>query len=227
MTKTAHLPAPPAPAVVVGANNPAHGTRALAGTPVILSTNVPRQLDPAGAAVADALLEQVRTAFQSALKAGVPTRVFLDMVSADARPQIVEEPLRDGYATAEEGLSVLLSAEGGCVDAAGARVRFRPPTGVSRQTISEKIRAGELIAYRTGGGTWALPVWQFRPQGGLLPGLPEVLAKIHDKLAHFGELFPFTFFLQSDPVTGGRTPLDALRAGESTAVLTALDSFVS
>ena len=38
-------------------------------------------------------------------------------------------------------------------------------------------------------------------------------------------LFPFTFFLQGDPVTGGRTPLEALRAGDLAAVLTAVDGF--
>jgi hypothetical protein len=59
-----------------------------------------------------------------------------------------------------------------------------------------------------------------------LKGLPEVLKRIREVLPHADELFPFTFFLQPDPVTGGRTPLGALRAGDVDAVLTAIDGYL-
>jgi hypothetical protein len=185
----------------------------------------PRSANPAGEAATFVLREQVHSAFATALRLGVPARVFLDMVSADARSYI-EEDLREGYATPEEGLAELLTAEGGCVEASEARMLFHKPNGVSRQAISERIRAGELIAYRSGGDRWVLPVWQFRPQGGLLKGLPEVLRKIREKIPHGGELFPFTFFLQADPVCDGRTPLQALRDGDVDVVLRAVDGFV-
>jgi hypothetical protein len=161
----------------------------------------------------------------TAMKLGLPGRRFLEMISADARP-FIEEELRQGYATPEEGLAPLLTAEGGCVDVAEARMLFHKPKGVSRQAMSEKIRAREIIAHRTGADRWVLPVWQFRPEGGLLKGLPEVLKKIRETLPHVDELFSFTFFLQPDPVTGGRTPLEALRAGDVAAALTAVEGYL-
>ena len=184
----------------------------------------PESLYPAAEAATFVLRQQVLSWFETAKKIGVPGRVFLELVSATARP-FIEEDLREGYATPEEGLARLLTAEGGCVDAAKARNLFHKPHGISRQALSERIRAGELIAYRTGGDRWVLPVWQFRPEGGLLAGLPEVLQKIREKVPQSSHLFPFTFFLQADPVCGGRTPLETLRTGEVDTVLRAVDGF--
>lgn len=180
--------------------------------------------NPALDAVATILTGQFQSAFATAAKLGLPPRKILQWVSAAALP-FVEAELQDAYATPAEGLQTLLTAEGGCVDVARARFLFNPLKGVSRQTISEKIRDRELIAYRTGGDRWFLPVWQFRPEGGLLKGLPEVLTRIHERMPQAGELFPFTFFLQADPVIGGRTPLEALKAGELESVLEAIDGF--
>lgn len=149
---------------------------------------------------------------------------MVELVSAEGRP-FIEETVREGYATPEEGLMRLLKAEGGCVDSNEARILFRPPDGVSRQTISEKIRHGDLIAYKTGGGTFQLPRWQFRPEGGLIAGMPEVLKKIRQSMPQSSALFPFTIFLQADPVTDGQTPLDALRAGDVNQVLVAVDGY--
>lgn len=170
------------------------------------------------------LTEQVRTAFVNAHKLGYSGIDFLKVVSAEARPYI-EEEWRAGYATPEVGLSNLLSAEGGCVDVAQAAKLYAKPNGVRRQTIWDKINKGELIAYQTGTDRWLLPVWQFRPEGGVLKGLPAVLKSIREKLPQASPLFPFTFFLQPDPVTGGLTPLAALRAGDETSVLRAVAGF--
>ncbi len=176
--------------------------------------------------VATALREQVQAAFTSAERHGISVVAFMAMVNADARPMIEDSAIRDGYATAEEGLAMLLNAEGGCVDLVTAGKLFKRPGGVARQTLWEKIKNGELIAYQTASGRWMLPKWQFRPQGGLLKGLPEVLAKIRETMPETGELFPFTFFLQPNPVTDDKTPLETLRCGEVAAVLTAVEGEV-
>lgn len=47
--------------------------------------------------------------------------------------------------------------------------------GVSRQAVSQRVRAGRLLALRTGNGRLVYPLWQFR-HGALLSGLTEVLA---------------------------------------------------
>lgn len=173
--------------------------------------------------VANALRLQVHSAFASAVDAGISARAFLEMVSSEARP-FLEEAVREGYATPEAGLVDLLNAEGGCVDLATACKLFRRPDGVSRQTLSEKIRAGELIAYRSGGDRWLLPQWQFRPQGGLWKGLPEVLKRLRALVPEPDDLFAFTFFLQVDPLLDGKTALAALKAGEIEQVIVALES---
>ncbi|MBM3853605.1 MAG: hypothetical protein FJ399_10670 [Verrucomicrobia bacterium] len=176
--------------------------------------------------VATALREQVHAAFTSAERHGIPAIAFMAMVNADARPMIEDGAIREGYATAEEGLALLLNAEGGCVDLVTAGKLFKRPGGVTRQTLWEKIKHGELIAYQTAAGRWMLPKWQFRPQGGLLRGLPDVLVKIRETLPEAGELFPFTFFLQPNPATGDKTPLEALRSGAIALVLTAVEGEV-
>jgi hypothetical protein len=168
----------------------------------------------------------MRTLAKSAAAAQLPAREFAVMAGDEIRPYI-EKSIREGYGTPEEGLADLLHAEGGCVDVARARKLFRKPKPVTRQTISGRIGKGELIAYKTGSGQFMLPRWQFRPQGGPIKGLPEVLAAIRDKIPGAGDLTPFAFFLQEDPVTGGRTPLEALRAGELPLVLNAVEARAS
>lgn len=175
-----------------------------------------------GAAAARVLQNQIQAIYKSAAEFGVSSKEILKMLSRETRPYL-EAEIREGYATPEEGLAELLTAERGCADSSEARMLFHKPNGVSRQALSERIRAGDLIAYQTGGDRWVLPRWQFRPEGGLLPGLPEVLARIRGALPQASPLFPFTFFLQADPVCGGRTPLQALRDGDLDTVLRAVD----
>ena len=177
-----------------------------------------------GPALLMVIRRQAQSLFETARDVGLTGREIVELVSAEGRP-FVEENVREGYATPEEGLIQLLKAEGGCVDSNEARILFRPPAGVSRQTISEKIRLGELIAYKTGGGTFQLPRWQFRPEGGLIEGMPQVLEKIRGTLPNSSSLFAFTFFLQADPVTEGRTPLEALRKGKLQQVLDAVGGY--
>lgn len=171
----------------------------------------------------DVVDRSLRAAFDSAIDHGIPTSTLVSLTGDVLRPMIVDE-IRDGFATDEEGLNDLLTAEGGCVNVEVARKLFKKPGGVTRQAIGQKIRDGEVIAYQSGGGQYVVPKWQFRREGGLLKGLPEVLAALHEKLPDAGELTPFAFFLQEDPVTEGETPLKALRAGRVEQVLKAVSA---
>jgi hypothetical protein len=117
-----------------------------------------------------------------------------------------------------------LEAEGGCVDVATARLLFRKPHGVTRQALSLQIRNGKLLAYRSGGGDYLLPVWQFRPEGGVWDGLSEVLATVREKLDAESPLTAFAFLLQAHPLTGGLPPLAALREGRLSEVLAAVEA---
>lgn len=164
---------------------------------------------------------QLSSLLRSAVAAGVLPRDFAEMVHEQVRP-LIEESARASYVAPDEGLAYLLKAEGGCVNVSTARKLFRKPNPVTRQAISERIRKGELVAYRTGGGQYVLPKWQFRREGGVIEGLPEVLAAIRQTIPAASQLTPFAFLLQADPVTGNRPPLEALRQGKLQQVLDAV-----
>jgi len=137
---------------------------------------------------------------------------------------MISEDRDDGRATPEVGRRALLNAEGGCVSVANACRLFRRPRPVTKRTLAAAIRKGAIIAYRTGRCHYAVPVWQFRQEGGVFDGFSEVLRALRRKVPGYGQLFPFAFFLQADPVTDGRTPIAALRAGDVKKVLAAVDA---
>jgi predicted RNase H-like HicB family nuclease len=135
---------------------------------------------------------------------------------------IISEDRGDGRATPEEGRRVLLNAEGGCVSVTKACGLLRKPRPVTKQALIAQIRKGAVIGYHKGGGHYAVPVWQFRREGGILKGLPVILHALRAKVPGYGQISPFTFFLQADPLTDGRSPLAALRDGETLKVLDAV-----
>lgn len=160
---------------------------------------------------------------QQATEAGMDARTLATISSEETRPYI-EADAQAGYASPAEGLAALLNAEGGCVGVSEARELFRKPEPVTRQAINERIRRGELLAYRTGADHYMLPVWQFRPEGGVIEGFSEALKALRESMPDAGQLTPFAFFLQADPVAEGRTPLEALRAGDLQQVLDAIEA---
>jgi hypothetical protein len=129
-------------------------------------------------------------------------------------------------ATPEEGLSALLTAEGGCVSVDEACGFFRKPKPVTRRTLIAQIRNGNIIGYLTKADQYLVPVWQFRPEGGVVDGLTEVLHALRTKIPGYGQISPFTFFLQADPITDGQKPLVAIRNGEIAKVLDAVDGHI-
>jgi hypothetical protein len=81
--------------------------------------------------------------------------------------------------------------------------------GISRQAVDKRRRAGKLLALPAGERSWRYPVWQLEAEGGVLPGLEEVLR-------NFGVEDPWTraaFLLGGNDRLSGKRPLDALREG--------------
>ncbi len=115
------------------------------------------------------------------------------------------------------GFRSLLASEGGSVPAAEAAKLYGGPAGCSEEAVRKAARAGQVIAIRDGLGNLHFPVWQFSPRGGVLPGLRETLASLREH-PHFDDLLPATFFLNPSSRLQGKTPLDALRAGEARLV---------
>lgn len=129
-----------------------------------------------------------------------------------------------GYASPEAGLRILMAAEGGCVGTSQACQLFVGASQTGIKGLRARIRRGEIIAYKTKEGRFLIPRWQVASDGHLVPGLLETLRAMQTRIPGYGQLSPFTFFLQADPVTNGLTPLDALRVGDLERTLRAVDA---
>ena len=88
-------------------------------------------------------------------------------------------------------------------------------TGRSRQAVERQRREGRVVALRAG-RRWRYPAWQFDADGpgGLVPGLPEVLAQLH--LSPAGTAHWLT---TSRPELGGKPPIKLLRRRDKEPVL--------
>jgi len=82
--------------------------------------------------------------------------------------------------------------------------------GTSRQTPHDRVKAGTLLAVRERGGL-RFPRWQFDPNGpdGVLANFVPVLRALD-----VTPLAQVSWFVRPNPYLEGRTPLEALRAGE-------------
>lgn len=92
--------------------------------------------------------------------------------------------------------------------------------GVSPQAVHARRKRGTLLAVPQANGEWLYPACQFGPDGAL-PGLGAVLEA-------FGVRGPWTqlsVLLAPAPSLGGRTPLQALQAGEASAAAQAVASY--
>lgn len=69
-----------------------------------------------------------------------------------------------------------------------------------------------------------VPVWQFKPSGGLIDGLVDVMRRIYEVIPRGGGLHPFTILLLENPLTAGDRPLDALRDGRVSEVLEVVEA---
>ncbi len=91
--------------------------------------------------------------------------------------------------------------------------------GISRQAVDKRRQSQALLALRAG-ERFVYPAWQF-VGGQALSGLKRVLRAfdIEDPWMRLG------FFLDPNERLDGRSPLDALRAGDVDAVCTAASTY--
>ncbi len=95
--------------------------------------------------------------------------------------------------------------------------------GTSRQTPHDRARAGALLAARDG-GFLRFPAWQFDAAApeGVVPGLPDVVRALGDT----PPLDKIAWFVTPKALLG-RTPLEALKAGDYGEVLLAARTFAA
>lgn len=187
-----------------------------------MSAQVAEQLN-----LSPAVVSHIRSTLAEIVKfasaSGIPASAIAVLAGDEIRP-LIEAPVSAAYATPEEGLAFLLEAEGGCVDVEEATRLYRRPDPVTPATITERIRNGGIIAYRTAANQYRIPRWQFKRSGGVLEGMADILKTLRASDSSYNVLTPFAFFLQPHPLTGERTPLEALRGGDVETVLRAAKS---
>ncbi|MEZ2127680.1 MULTISPECIES: DNA-binding protein [unclassified Sinorhizobium] len=118
------------------------------------------------------------------------------------------DPLVPALARNVEHRRKLLEMAGGAVSADDVGRLL----GITRQAVDKRRRARALLAVREA-SDWRYPVCQFKDG--------EAVSGIGDVVRSFAEQGPWTaldFLLAPDATLGGRTPLQALHAGESEAV---------
>lgn len=169
-------------------------------------------------------LGNVQAILERAMSAGLGGQRAWGMVCQAFLNATGGSELIDGRSSPEEGLIDLLTAEGGCVPVAEAVLLWGKRNPITPRAMHGLIRAGKVIACRVRGGPYRVPVWQFQPAGGLIEGLPAVLHRLCELSPGTGALTPFAFLLQENPLTGGDTPLNALRAGRLEEVLEAAEA---
>ena len=125
------------------------------------------------------------------------------------------DPLAPALARGVEHRQTLLKLAGGALSADEAgRI-----LGITRQAVDKRRRAGTLLAVREG-SDWRYPACQFE-NGQVVAGVPDVVRG-------FGSSSPWValyFLLAPDTVLAGRTPLEALKAGDRDEVLRLVRGF--
>jgi len=82
--------------------------------------------------------------------------------------------------------------------------------GVSRQAVSQRVRANRLMSIEISGKSW-FPDWQFK-DGVPVPGLPEVIKALHE--AEQDTYSADALMRTSLPEEDGRSTADLLRGGD-------------
>jgi len=96
--------------------------------------------------------------------------------------------------------------------------------GLSRATVDNRRQEGKLLALEFGSKRgFRFPQWQRElvEERDIRTSFEAVL----HRLATVGPWSRYRFFVQSSPALGGRTPVEALRAGEAEAVLHAAETW--
>lgn len=140
-----------------------------------------------------------------------------ELVENYGLPQDEPGPLGERASLNAAAAAVWTSQVGPFLDTDGVS---RILNGVSRQAISQRVRAGRLLALRTGNDRLVYPLWQFR-QGVVLPGLGRVLQAAGIDPGRPATAWTLASWLVTgDPDLGG-APRDLLAAGHVAPVLKA------
>jgi hypothetical protein len=137
---------------------------------------------------------------------------------ANATRQVLDEivisPRRGGNSTARAlvrghaARELLKEEEGGHISADEARALLN----LSKPSLLDRFHKGRIVGFRERNAI-RFPVWQFSPDGGLLPGMDKVLARLAEKDS-YDSWAKVLFFLNPRHSLGGRRPLDLLRGGQ-------------
>lgn len=82
--------------------------------------------------------------------------------------------------------------------------------GITRQGINKAVRENRIVAVQSPTTTWFYPIWQLTDSRAILPNL----AQVHGRLV--GQMAPVQaaqWYVQQNPMLGGRTPAELLREG--------------
>jgi hypothetical protein len=110
----------------------------------------------------------------------------------------------------------LKQEEGGSISAAEAAERL----GLSKTAVLKRYNLGQLVGWREARqGAVRLPVWQFTDDN-VLPGFAETLAVLN-RASWMDDWARVLFFLNRRDSLQGQRPLDLLRKGKTTPVLSA------
>jgi hypothetical protein len=107
----------------------------------------------------------------------------------------------------------LKNEEGGHVSADEARTLLK----LSKPSLLDRFKKGRVLGWREKNAV-RFPVWQFAPEGGLLPGIEEVLWALREK-PFCDDWAKILFFLNPRHSLGSKRPLDFLREGRVKEVL--------
>ena len=120
------------------------------------------------------------------------------------------DPLVPALARGTEHREALRDTAGGMLSASEVGSFL----SISRQAVDKRRRAGQLLAIREG-GDWSYPACQFDQRTGVvLTGIADVVRGLEGQ----GPWVVLDFLLTADDVIDGRSPIEALRAGDTELV---------
>lgn len=121
------------------------------------------------------------------------------------------------FSRGRRAVFALLSQEGGCI----SQEKVSELLKVSEKEVEGLSKRGDLLAIARPGGGPEFPVWQFS-HGKILRGFNKVIEALSDH----NDLAKIRFFLAGNMYLSGRSPLDALRAGDLRDVIRAARSYL-
>ena len=123
-----------------------------------------------------------------------------------------KDPLASAKLRGVEAQQKLLQAGGGVLSAEETAQLL----GISRQAVDKRRKQGQLIGLVQGRRGYAYPAWQFE-DGRTIEDLEQVLKTLDGN----DPWMQMAFFLNGNDRLGGKSPLEVLRAGDASRVLSA------